>query len=74
MLGDAQRVRYVDIGYGLVDSRGLLSAEMSEDGLHLSLAAYQVWAEALKPILVERLGAALDVDVAPAATGNPAVR
>ena len=74
VLGDAQRVRYVDIGDRLVDSRGLLSAEMSEDGLHLSLAAYQVWAEALKPILVERLGAALDVDVAPAATGNPAVR
>jgi len=47
---------------------------MSDDGLHLSLAAYQVWAEALKPILVERLGAALDVDVAPAPTGNPAAR
>ena len=72
--GEAQGVRYLDIGDRLVDSRGLLSAEMSEDGLHLSLAAYQVWAEALKPILVERLGAALDVDVAPAATGNPAAR
>ena len=67
-------VRYVDIGDRLVDSRGLLTAEMSEDGLHLSLAAYQIWAEALKPILVERLGAALDVDLAPAATGNPAAR
>jgi hypothetical protein len=47
---------------------------MSEDGLHPSRAAYQIWAEALKPIFVERLGAALDVDVAPAATGNPAAR
>jgi len=28
----------------------------------------------LKPILVERLGAALDVDLAPAASGNPAAR
>jgi lysophospholipase L1-like esterase len=69
-----QRVRYLDIGDRLVDSRGLLGAEMSEDGLHLSLAAYQVWADALKPIFVERLGAALDVDIAPAATGNPAAR
>jgi lysophospholipase L1-like esterase len=72
--GDEGRVRYLDISYALVDSRGLLSATMSEDGLHLSLAAYQVWADALKPIFVERLGAALNVDVAPAATGNPAVR
>ena len=71
---DARGIRYVDIGDRLVDSRGMLSSEMSEDGLHLSRAAYQVWADALKPILVERLGAALDVDVAPAATGNPAAR
>jgi lysophospholipase L1-like esterase len=69
-----QRVRYLDIGDRLLDSRGVLGAEMSEDGLHLSLAAYQVWADALKPIFVERLGAALDVDIAPAATGNPAAR
>ena len=69
-----QRIRYIDIGYALVDSRGHLREEMSEDGLHLSVAAYQVWADALKPILVERLGAALDVDVAPAATGNPSAR
>jgi lysophospholipase L1-like esterase len=74
VLGDPQRVRYLDISDRLVDSRGFLSAEMSEDGLHLSLAAYQVWADALKPILVEHLGAALDVDLAPAPTGNPAVR
>jgi lysophospholipase L1-like esterase len=71
---DARAVRYVDIGDRLVDSRGILSSEMSEDGLHLSLAAYQVWADALKPILVERLGAALDFDIAPAPTGDPAAR
>ncbi len=69
-----QSIRYVDIGEALVDSRGVLSEEMSEDGLHLSVVAYQVWADALKPILVERLGAALDVDVAPSATGNPSTR
>jgi lysophospholipase L1-like esterase len=71
---DAHGVRYVDIGARLVDSRGLLREEMSDDGLHLSLAAYQVWADALKPLLVERLGAALDVDLAPTPTGNPAAR
>jgi lysophospholipase L1-like esterase len=71
---DRQRVRYLDLNDRLVDARGHLSEEMSEDGLHLSLAAYQVWADALKPIFVERLGAALDIDVAPAPTGNPAAR
>lgn len=73
-LADGRHVRHLDINDSLADSRGLLREEMSEDGLHLSLAAYQVWADALKPILVERLGAALDVDIAPAPTGNPAAR
>ncbi len=73
-LADERHVRFLDINDRLVDSRGLLLAEMSEDGLHLSLAAYQIWADALKPILVERLGAALDFDVAPTPTGNPAAR
>jgi lysophospholipase L1-like esterase len=73
-LADGQHVRYVDIADRLAGSRGVLREEMSEDGLHLSLAAYQIWADALKPILVERLGAALDSDVAPAPTGNPAAR
>ena len=73
-LADGRQVRFIDLNDRLVDSRGLLSEEMSDDGLHLSLAAYQLWADALKPILVERLGAALEVDVAPAPTGNPAAR
>ncbi|HET7607967.1 MAG TPA: GDSL-type esterase/lipase family protein [Gammaproteobacteria bacterium] len=72
--GARQGVRYLDISERLVDARGALSPQMSDDGLHPSLAAYQIWADALKPILVERLGAALDVDVAPAPTGNPAAR
>ena len=71
---DGRQVRFLDINDRLVDARGLLSEEMSDDGLHLSLAAYQVWADALKPILLERLGAALDVDIAPAPTGDPAAR
>lgn len=73
-LGEEGRVRYLDISDALVDSRGVLSEAMSDDGLHLSLAAYQIWADALKPILVERLGAALDFDIAPAPTGNSAAR
>ena len=71
---DGQSVRYLDINERLVDSRGVLREEMSEDGLHLSLAAYGVWAEALQPIFAERLGAPAERDLAPPPTGNPAGR
>jgi lysophospholipase L1-like esterase len=71
---DGRSVRYVDINDRLVDSRGVLREEMSEDGLHLTLAAYRVWASALQPILAERLGARAERDLAPPPTGNPAAR
>jgi lysophospholipase L1-like esterase len=71
---DGHQVRYVDIGDRLADSRGVLKGEMSEDGLHLSLAAYQVWADALTPMLEQRLGARAERDFAPPPTGNPAAR
>jgi lysophospholipase L1-like esterase len=71
---DGRTVRYVDINDPLVDSRGVLREEMSDDGLHLTLAAYRVWAGALQPILAERLGPRSDRDLAPPPTGNPAAR
>ncbi len=71
---DGQLVRYLDINDRLADSRGVLREEMSEDGLHLSLAAYRIWADALQPVLAERLGAPAERDLAPPPTGNPAAR
>jgi lysophospholipase L1-like esterase len=71
---DGRSVRYVDINDRLVDSRGVLREEMSDDGLHLTLAAYRVWAGVLQPILAERLGARAERDLAPPPTGNPAAR
>jgi len=71
---DGHQVRYLDIGDRLVDPRGVLEDEMSEDGLHLSLAAYQVWADVLTPVLTQRLGARAERDLAPPPTGNPAAR
>ena len=71
---DGRSVRYVDINDRLVDSRGVLREDMSDDGLHLTLAAYRAWAGALQPILAERLGARAERDFAPPPTGNPAAR
>jgi hypothetical protein len=45
---------------------------MSNDGLHLSEAGYQVWADRLVPMLTEILGPPAAEDFAPPATGNPA--
>jgi lysophospholipase L1-like esterase len=71
---DGRSVRYVDVNDRLVDSRGVLSEETSEDGLHLTLAGYRVWAGALQPIFTERLGPRAERDLAPPPTGNPAAR
>ena len=44
---------------------------MANDGLHLTPKAYQVWADALKPIFTEILGPPAAVDHAPPPTGDP---
>lgn len=73
-LADGDRVRFVSINDRLVDANGVLDVDMSEDGLHLSPAAYRIWADALRPILAQRLGAPAARDLAPPPTGNPAAR
>jgi hypothetical protein len=45
---------------------------MNKDALHPTARAYQIWADALKPILTEVLGAPSQEDHAPAPTGDPA--
>jgi lysophospholipase L1-like esterase len=74
-LADRQRVRYVDVNDKLADEGGrLLDGMMNADGLHPSVKGYQVWADALKPILTELLGPPASTDQAPPATGDPSAR
>lgn len=73
-LADGDAIRFLGINDRLVDVRGVLAAEMSEDGLHPSLPAYRIWADALRPLLAERLGAPAHRDLGPPPTGNPAAR
>ena len=68
----ANGVRYLEINETLASADGLLLEVMSSDGLHLSQAGYQVWADALEPVLTELLGPPGETDLAPPATGNPA--
>jgi lysophospholipase L1-like esterase len=70
-LADGHRTRYLNINAQLVDARGRLLPGMTKDGLHLTAKAYQLWADALKPLLVERLGPKSLDDQAPPPTGDP---
>jgi len=44
------------------------------DNIHPSLQGYQVWAEALKPLLTELLGPPAENDTAPPPTGDPSAK
>ena len=71
-LADDRRVRYLSVNERLADSGGVLrDGMMNADTLHPAIQGYQVWADALKPILTELLGPPGDTDRAPPATGDP---
>jgi lysophospholipase L1-like esterase len=70
-LADGKRVRYLNINDKLADRGGKLLEGMSPDRLHLSVKGYQVWADALKPVLTELLGPPAEEDLAPPPTGDP---
>lgn len=70
-LADGKAVRYLNINDKLADKDGKLLEGMSADRLHLTVKAYQVWADALKPILTELLGPPAEKDLAPPPTGDP---
>jgi lysophospholipase L1-like esterase len=73
-LADGARVRYINFNSRLARSDGVLIDGMTVDGLHLSVAGYQVWADSLTPIFRELLGPPAATDHAPPPTGDPAAR
>jgi lysophospholipase L1-like esterase len=72
-IADGQKVRYLNINDKLADDDGRLFDGMmnAEDKLHPTVKAYQIWADALKPVLTELLGPPAAVDLAPPPTGDP---
>jgi cephalosporin-C deacetylase len=74
-LANGKTVRYIDINDQLADANGKLFEGMTDpDLLHLSVKAYQIWADALKPIFHELLGPPAKEDRAPPPTGDPSAR
>ena len=72
-MADGRRVRFLNINAQLAGPDGKLHDGMmnASDKLHPLLAGYQVWADALKPLLTELLGPPAKEDHAPPATGDP---
>jgi lysophospholipase L1-like esterase len=73
---DGRSIRFLNVNDQLADANGrLFDGMMSErDSLHPTLKGYQVWADALKPLLTELLGPPASVDLAPPPTGDPNAR
>jgi lysophospholipase L1-like esterase len=70
-LANGKSIRYLNINGKLTDKDGMLLDGVTFDRLHLSLKGYQVWADALKPLLTELLGPPAREDHAPPPTGDP---
>lgn len=73
-LADGRRVRYININDRLADGNGVLRDGVTVDGLHLSVAGYQIWADALAPLLTDILGPRAATDHAPPPTGDPSAQ
>jgi lysophospholipase L1-like esterase len=73
-MADGRSIRYVNVNDKLADKDGRLYDGMSVDGLHPTLKGYQIWADALKPVLTDLLGPPATTDHAPPPTGDPSAR
>jgi lysophospholipase L1-like esterase len=75
-MADGRKFRYLNVNDKLAGPDGTLFEGMmnANDKLHPTLKGYQVWADALKPILTELLGPPAKDDLAPPPTGDPSAR
>jgi len=72
---DGKSIRYINVNDKLADKDGkLFDGMMGGDKLHPALKGYQVWADALKPLLRELLGPPAATDQAPPPTGDPSAK
>jgi lysophospholipase L1-like esterase len=70
-LADGKSIYFVNINDKLADADGTLFAGMTVDKLHLTVKGYQIWADALTPLLTSLLGPRAQTDHAPPPTGDP---
>lgn len=54
-LDDGKQTRFLDIGPKFMDSNGVISKDVISDGVHPARRGYQIWADAMQPLLEEML-------------------
>lgn len=54
-LDDGKNVRFLDIGSSFLDPDGKIPEDIMYDQLHLTEKGYQIWADAMQPLLTEML-------------------
>jgi lysophospholipase L1-like esterase len=54
-LDDGAKTRYLDIGDKFLTPDDVLTPEVMPDGLHPSARGYQIWADAMRPLLEEMM-------------------
>ncbi|MDF2440389.1 MAG: hypothetical protein JWN98_1373 [Abditibacteriota bacterium] len=54
-LDDGNKTRYLDIGPRFLDAEGNLPADIMPDYLHPNAKGYQIWADAMQPLLDEMM-------------------
>ena len=55
-LDDGKMVRYLDIGPKFLTDEATLTKEIMPDFLHLTEKGYQIWADAVTPMLKDMMG------------------
>ena len=68
---DGRAIRFINVNDKLADTSGIPAADVMRDGLHPTREGYQVWADALAPLLTTLLGPRASKDAAPPPTGDP---
>jgi lysophospholipase L1-like esterase len=54
-LDDGNRTRFLDIGGKFLDAEGKLSRDIMPDALHPNRRGYEIWADAMQPLLDEMM-------------------
>jgi lysophospholipase L1-like esterase len=54
-LDDGKMIRFLDIGGKFLDANGTLPKEVMPDGLHPNKKGYEIWADAMAPLLDEMM-------------------
>jgi lysophospholipase L1-like esterase len=54
-LDDKRMIRYLDIGPKFLDAEGKLLGNVLSDAVHLTRKGYEIWAEAMNPLLAEMM-------------------